>query len=222
MPHRLTSTFIATVVAASLSGASAFAQRPESDVATKQFTFAVMRNGSQIGEYNINIKTEGRTQIVDVSTQIKVTVLMLTAYYLLQTGREVWTDGHFVSYKGTTNDNGKQHSASLTAGPSGETLVVDGRRERAPKGALPATFWSAKSLDATTLVDPGNGKIVPVSIEDMGPNPVPVDGAPETARHYHITGLNRDVWMSRGHPVRFQLKGSDNSTIVSELRNSSS
>ena len=41
---------------------------------------------------------------------------------------------------------------------------------------------------------------------------------PKLARHFRLTGgLERDLWFDQnGTPLRYQLKGSDNSLITSE------
>jgi hypothetical protein len=181
-------------------------------------SFAVMRNGKQIGQYSMEIETVGKTQTVKFLTDIKVDVLMFTAYQMHHEGREVWTNGAFVSYKGSTDDNGKKHSVSMTANATGASLVVDGKHSPLPKGDIPGTIWNNKFVNAKALIDPDDGKSIPITVDDLGPDPIQVEGEPITAHHYHIGGLERDVWLSNGSPVRFQLKGSDNSTIVSELQ----
>jgi hypothetical protein len=186
--------------------------------APREISFAVTRNGNKIGDYSMEITTDGKSQTVDFVTDIKVDVLMFTAYKLHHEGREVWTNGAFVSYHGKTDDNGKNHVVSLVATPAGITLNADGKKTALGKGAIPASFWNNKFVDATTVVDPDDGKVTPVKVDDLGPDQIDVEGAPLEAHHYHIRGLNRDVWMSKGMPVRFQLKGSDNSTIVSQLQ----
>jgi hypothetical protein len=208
---------LATLPVAAVAAPPSSDPSAPNDSPTKQLNFAIMRKGAQIGQYQISIFDNGNTKTIDFSTDIKVNVLMFTAYHLHHTGQEVWTDGHFVSYVAQTDDNGKQRSVSLTSGADGETLVVDGESSQLPKGILPATFWNANFLDAKKLIDPDNGKEISVKVEDAGDDPVVMNGSPETAHHYHIGGLGRDVWMMNGLPVRFQLKGSDNSTVVSEL-----
>ena len=184
----------------------------------QRMSFAVMRNGTKIGDYSMNVTSDGKTQTVDFVTDIKVEVLMFTAYKLHHEGHEVWTNGAFVSYKGVTDDNGKHHSVSMAASPTGATLTADGKHTALPKGSIPGSIWNAKFLTATTVVDPDNGKIVPIKVDDLGSDQITVEGAPVKAHHYHIDGLDRDVWLVKGSPVRFKLKGSDNSTIVSELQ----
>jgi hypothetical protein len=190
----------------------------DSAVAPREFSFAVMRNGTKIGDYSLQIATEGKSQTVDITTDLKVNVLMFTAYQLHQEAREIWTNGTFVSYHGKSDDNGKNHVVSLVATSAGLTLNADGKKTALGNGAIPASFWNNKFVDVTTMVDPDDGKVTPVKVDDLGPDQIDVEGAPVEAHHYHIRGLDRDVWMSKGMPVRFQMKGSDNSTIVSQLQ----
>lgn len=184
----------------------------------QKLVFKIMRKGSPIGLYTIDIATTGRLTTVDVTTNIKVTVLFLTAYQLSQKGQEIWNGDQFVSYKGKTDDNGKKHVVSIAAGPKNTTIIANGKLSIAPKGAIPASLWNAGFLDQSLLIDPANGRQIPVKVVDMGKQSVVVQGVKETARHYHIHGLKRDVWMVKGEPVRFQIIGSDNSTVVSTLQ----
>lgn len=184
----------------------------------KRLVFKILRKGSPIGQYTMDVTIKGKLTTVNVTTQIKVDVLFITAYQLSHSGREIWNGDHFISYKGQTNDNGKEHVVAITADKDHTSIVIDGHRSVAPKGAIPASLWKTNFLDETMLIDPDNGRQVPVKVVDVGPEPIVLQGAKETAEHYHIEGLKRDVWMVDGWPVRFQLIGSDNSTVVSELQ----
>lgn len=198
-------------------GAS-FAASPPPVNEDRKLVFKIMREGTPIGQYAVDIATTGKLTTVDVTTHIKVSVLFLTAYHLSHTGREIWSNGQFVSYKGQTNDNGTQHVVSIRANPDDTTVVANGRHLTAPKGAIPASLWNLKFVNKSVLIDPDNGRVVPVKVVDMGPETLVVQGVKETANHYHIHGMKRDVWMMNGEPVRFQLIGSDNSAVVSELQ----
>ena len=191
---------------------------PAAPLAPKKLVFKIMRKGSPIGQYTIRISSKGPFTVVDVTTQIKVTVLFLTAYQLSQAGREIWKGDQFVSYKGKTDENGKMHVVSIVAGKDKTTVVSNGHRSIAPEGAIPASLWNAQFLKEQVLIDPADGRQVPIKVVDMGLEPVTVQGQREMARHYHIHGLKRDVWMMKGEPVRFQLIGSDHSRVVSELQ----
>lgn len=177
-----------------------------------------MRKGSPIGEYRIDVSQRGKFTVADITTTIKVDVLFLTAYQLSQKGREIWLGDKFISYKGQTNDNGKMHVVSIAAAPNDTVVISNGRRAVAPKGAIPASLWNKQFLDQSVLINPSDGAIVEVKVVDMGSQMLMIDGAQELTKHYHIDGMKRDVWMVDGEPVKFQLIGSDNSKVVSELQ----
>ncbi len=185
---------------------------------TQRLSFAIMRNGMQIGQHDIFISTEGATTTVDFRTDIQVKVMFINAYSFSYVGREVWTDSNFESFRSQTNDNGAMRSVNAVASPEKVAITADGARMEAPKNAVPASFWNLDFVNRTDFFHTETGKPLKISVTDLGNEQISTRLGPRLAHHYRLRGgLDRDLWFDQnGAPLRYQLKGSDNSVITSE------
>lgn len=205
----------AAALVALMAGSSARAAEPP-----KHLVFNIMRSGSQIGQHTIDIATDGKTTTVDMTTNIDVKVMFVSAYRLTYAAREIWTDGAFSSFRSQTDDNGKKHTVNVTSTPDKVTVVADGKRSDAPKGTLPATFWNTQFTTRQNLIHTENGEVLAIKVADVGMEQIQTPAGLKPARHYRLSGgLERDMWFDQaGTPTRFQLRGSDKSIITSEAQ----
>ena len=181
-------------------------------------SFAIMRNGQQIGQHDITISSEEGTTTVNFRTEIQVKVMFINAYSFTYAGREVWADNHFKSFVSQTNDNGASHSVNASAGADRVAIAADGARMDASKNTVPSSFWNLDFINRTDFFHTETGKLMKLSVTDMGNERLSTRMGWRVARHYRIRGdLERDLWFDQsGAPMRYQLRGSDNSVITSE------
>lgn len=184
----------------------------------QRMSFAIMRNGMQIGQHDIRITTEGGTTTVDFRTEIQVKVMFINAYSFSYVGREVWTDKEFTSFRSQTNDNGTSHMVSATAGADKVAINADGAKVEAPKGAIPASFWNLDFVNRSDFFHTETGQPMKITVTDLGEENISTRMGQKLARHYRLRGgLDRDLWFDQnGAPLRYQLRGTDNSVITSE------
>ncbi len=184
----------------------------------QRLSFAIMRNGVQIGQHDMEIAADGATTTVDFRTQIAVKVMFINAYSFGYVGREIWTDNNFVSFQSQTNDNGKAHAVTASAGADKTTIVADGKSIEAPGSVIPASFWNMSLLARTAFFHTENGLPLKIAVADLGNEQLSTRMGPKLAHHFRLTGgLERDLWFDQnGTPLRYQLKGTDNSLITSE------
>ncbi len=185
---------------------------------TQRMSFAIMRNGVQIGQHDINLSTEGATTTVDFRTQIEVKVMFINAYSFSYVGRETWTDNSFASFRSQTNDNGTMLAVNASASSDKVSIVADGKRIDAPKVTIPASFWNLDFVGRTEFFNTETGQPIKINITDMGNEQISTRMGQKLAHHYRLRGgLDRDLWFDQnGAPLRYQLRGSDNSVITSE------
>ena len=184
----------------------------------QRLSFAIMRNGQQIGQHEMEIAREGASTTVDFRTQIEVKVMFIKAYSFSYTGREMWNGDTFVSFESRTNDNGKPHAVSASASADKTAITADGKTIDATANVIPASFWSLAFLNRTAFFHTETGLLLKIAIADLGNELIATRMGPKLARHFKLTGgLERDLWFDQnGTPLRYQLKGSDNSLITSE------
>jgi len=179
----------------------------------KHTTFAVMRNGEQIGTNTIAIERTGSQTSVDVRTHIAVTLAFVTVYRFDQTLNEQWSDRQLMSLQTRTDDNGSVHQTR--AGRTGEQFAVraDDRDSEAPAAVIPLDLWNPAVLTQTQVLDPKDGSLVPLRVVDHGDDELP--GGAGHAHHYTITTtFSQDVWYDKaGDLVGVQITGRDGSVI---------
>jgi hypothetical protein len=204
-----------TLLAAAVTLASQ-CLRAEPDV--QHLSYAIMRNGLQIGQHDMDINRDGEAVTVDVRTHIAVKVMFITAYSFSYVGRETWAQNHLVSFQSRTNDNGTPHAVSASAGADKTMIVADGMTISAMGNVIPASLWNLAFLTRTEFFHTETGLLLRISFLDLGNEQLSTRMGPRLAHHYKLTGgLERDLWFDpNGAPLRYQLRGSDNSVITSE------
>ena len=158
------------------------------------YVFDITRDGNKIGVDTLDITKDGDTTTAKISTSIPVEVAFIEVYHFEHAATEVWKGGKFVSYKAQTNDHGTKYKVSSVASPDGKVdLTVNGEKQELSQLAVPATFWSNDFINATQVIDPDKGKVLAVQVQDLGDEPIDLNGQQVQAHHYQMTGeLNRD------------------------------
>jgi hypothetical protein len=213
------------ICAAALS--AGLADRALADVAPgdgkTRKVFDILRNGTPIGTNTIEIDRQDDTTTVKIATNIAVTVMFIEAYRYEHTCTEIWKAGQLVSFSSRTNDNGTKHAIEVTPKQDKLSIEVNGKRSEVPKTVAPASLWTKAVINQPELFEPANGKRLQVKVKDLGEEAVSVNGVTRKARHYKLTdksgkNFERDLWFEGDTLVRMKLVGSDQSTILSELR----
>ena len=184
----------------------------------QRLSFAIMRNGQQIGQHDMEIARDGAATTVNFRTQIEVKVMFIKAYSFGYVGREIWNGDNFLSFESQTNDNGIQHAVTATTRSNKTSIIADGKTMEAPGNVIPASFWNLAFLTRTSFFHTETGLPLKIAIADLGNEQIATRLGPKLARHFRLTGgLERDLWFDQaGTPLRYQLRGSDNSLITSE------
>jgi hypothetical protein len=197
------------IVAALVLGANAAGAAPET------IRFAIMRNGDQIGTHTVEINRGPREITVNSATELTVKVLFVTAYHLQQTGSVRWVNGKLVAFTSETDDNGTLHKLSVALKPAGLEVQADGKTSIVDKNIIPATLWNPEMMKRTSVLDPQDGQVVPITVTDVGPEDLTFDAHTIKARHFTIKGkFSQDVWYDEhGRLVQSSLVAPDNSVI---------
>jgi hypothetical protein len=182
---------------------------------TKTTTFAVMRNDTRIGTSTISIADTGQETTVASATHVAVKFAFLTLYHFDQTETEQWASGQWQSLSATTDDNGTVHRVIANKAQDNITVQGNGQPKRFALSVIPASLWNDAILTQNAALDPLDGRIVAVKINDRGEDDLIVQGERTRARHYVITtGFSQDVWYDRKHQlVQVEMKGRDGSLI---------
>jgi hypothetical protein len=188
--------------------------------------FDIIRGGDKIGVDTVEVDRQKDSTSVKTNTKISVKVLSIEMYHMEHSANETWKGGQLVAFKSHTNDNGTKHDVEIAPGsaPDKLTLIVDGVKTDVPKTISPASLWTKDVVGHPDLFDPADGKRLSVKVKDMGEEAVTLnDGMKKQAHHYKLSdktpgAFDRDLWYDGDLLVRMKLVGSDNSSIVSDLR----
>jgi Family of unknown function (DUF6134) len=186
---------------------------------TTTLSYAVMRNGSQIGSTIVKLVRDRRQMDVDVATHVQVKIAFLTVYRYEQHETEQWTDGRLQAMSSVTDDNGAVHRVNATSRGNVLAVDADGRIRTVDADVIPASLWNAALVKKTLALDTQDGKLTPVAVVDRGEEQLVLRGHTTLAHHYSInTGFAQDVWYDQQHRlVKVQLHGSDGSQIQYKL-----
>jgi hypothetical protein len=76
---------------------------------------------------------------------------------------------------------------------------------------------------AKTLIHPDNGRVMSVSVKELGPDQVTMGGTPHQAQHYKVSAgkdYERDLWYEGDQLIRVRIKDTttQGSLISSDLQ----
>jgi Family of unknown function (DUF6134) len=186
---------------------------------SETFKYAIMRDGKQIGTSTTNIQRNGSHTLVDTTTSVDVRILGFTAYRYEQKSNEHWADGHVVAVRAQTNNNGTERSMSVTLYDKKLVGEADGKKLSLDADLIPWSVWTPKVVSQTVVIDTADGKLMSISVADLGTESINVRGQTIKAHHYAMNGqLEQDLWYDEhDHLVQLRLKGSDGSVISYRL-----
>ena len=209
---RLAKTFklAAGILVALAFGANAAPGAPET------LRFAIMRNGDQIGTHTVEINRGPKEISVNMSTDLAVKVMFITAYHLQYTTSEKWVGGKLVALNSQSDDNGTKYKVSATLKPNGLEVDANGKTSTVDKNIIPATLWNPEVVKRSQVLDPKDGEVVPITVTDQGVEELAIDGRTVKARHYVLKGkFPQDVWYDeKGRLVQSSLVAPDGSVIL--------
>jgi Family of unknown function (DUF6134) len=187
----------------------------EAPASAETLRYAIMRNGDQIGTHTVEITRTGSDTSVSLATNLVVKVLFITAYHFQHTDSERWANGHLVSLKSSTDNNGTRHNVSVVTKPSGLELDADGKMSQLDRNIVTGSLWNADILHHMQFLDAQDGQTLPLTVIDDGTDDVMVGGHPLKAHHYTLKSrYSQDVWFDdHQRLVQVKIVGTDGSII---------
>lgn len=183
-------------------------------------SYAVLRNGAEIGSHVFRFRHDGHRLIVEIHTRMAVRWAVLTVYRFEHDGTEIWQGDRLVAMQTRTNDDGKHHLIDARSNDTGTTVEVEGKPHQLEAGLLPASLWNPRVLAQAALLNTVDGTPAHVAARQLGEEMLQVQGRAVVARHYALTGdLAREVWYDPdGRLVKVRFKAKDDSDIEYVLR----
>jgi hypothetical protein len=195
-------------------------------------TYAVYRNGENVGRHVVAFEQKGSAQVVTIDSDITVRAMGLVAYRYVHHGNEVWAGEQLQSMQTKTDDNGRKFTVSAqhvganlkvehtTSGPVA-TAAYDGyqvpdiSRETLPANLMPTSQWNIRQVKQSTLLNSQYGTPAHVTIVSAGRESVQTPKrSVETTRYTYTGDLRMDLWYDdRGRWVKGTFVAFDGSSI---------
>ena len=182
-------------------------------------TFAVMRNGEQIGSTTVRLQRIGDQTIADVATQVQVKIAYITVYRYEQRQTERWVAGNLAALTSVTDDNGSVHKVVATRTGDKLSVNANGKVREIDQTVIPANLWNASLVRTAVALNTKDGSVMPISVVDRGKEQLVLQGRPTTAHRYSIkTTIPQEVWYDEQQRLlKVELRGIDGSTIYYQL-----
>jgi len=152
-------------------------------------TFAVLRNGSRIGQHTVALARADEATTVEIRADIAVGIGPIVLYRYAHQVRETWRAGALQRFESETNDDGARYRILAERRPEG--LVIEGAasgRLVLPANALPLTHWNKDCL-SVPVFHPQTGDAIVARVEPRGQEAVALaSGRTVSASRYTISG----------------------------------
>lgn len=178
-------------------------------------TFAVYRNGEQIGRHTLTFQHNGANLTVSTAVDLAVKLMGFTAYRYTHRAQETWNGDAFQAIASQTDDNGKKFVVRAQTSAAGLEVVRNAEHEVMPAGLLPTSHWNVRQIAQSSLFNSQNGTQAHVRVTPLGREKVKTATGWTDATHYRYSGdVAKDQWFDdRGRWVKTTFKASDGSTI---------
>jgi hypothetical protein len=192
----------------------AFASLAVAAEPTKRVTFAVYRNGEEVGRHALTFDQNGSSQLITVAVDISVQKLGLVAYRYRHHGTERWSDDQLENLKTNTDDNGRFFAVDVRRSAKGFEVERSGLppvsaadtmggglpkpdiiRELFPGDMLPTTLWNVQAMRRSALLNTQYGTLSRIRVEPMGREMLSLKSGRLGSTRYRVTGdLQLDQW----------------------------
>jgi hypothetical protein len=224
VPHttfRIRAAQCCLVVAMSCAAASIHGGEPPTS-----WSFSAYLDDKPIGSHRFDLTAAaGEVRELHSEARFEVKFLGFTAYRYHHLNRERWAGNCLGSLAANTDDDGKTTAVNGEATDRGFAVSTRAGKKSSQVTAqgcvLSFAYWNPTHLATQRqLLDPGTGRIEPVTITRLAASSVPVRGATTAVTGLRIAGLKHpiDVWYdSAGHWVGLDTSVEGNRRLTYRL-----
>lgn len=209
--------FSCALVASAMTGFADAANR-EAVPDTGTIAFDVYRGNSPFGTHILSFEERGDELRVTTDVDLRVRIGPITAFRYEHDSVETYRNGELVSLQTSTLKDGERLSVNITR--NGDVYTGQGSDEEGnsrsvtlSSSLLPSSHWGGYAVGLETVINTETGVEMPVSIIELGPAMIEVNGRTIETRHVRLEGsLTLDLWYdANGEWVRsqFSVRGQD-------------
>ena len=183
--------------------------------------FAVIRDGEVIGHHRVAFRQEGPTTLMVVEAKIEITLLGITVYRFLHSGRETWRGGRLIDFHTTTDDDGDRLMVEARRNGAGDFDVRNSDQALvAPGKTIPSSLWHLGILQARAedrLLHTITGELLPMKVTGLGRREVETGAGLVAAEGYFVDArpdFHRELWYDEaGLLAAAALTAADGSSV---------
>ena len=138
-----------------------------------RLAFAVMRNGSLLGNHVVTFQPSSDALMVHIAVDLAFKLGPITLFHYRHRGSERWVGGQIMGFESTTNDNGTAYQ--VKGQRVAEGLAVEGTstsRYIAPAEALPGNHWNRAMLGGP-FINTQDGRLMHPRVAALGLEQIP-------------------------------------------------
>jgi hypothetical protein len=153
--------------------------------------FTIFNNEDDVGALDLVFADKGNRRTLDISMQIKVRILFVTAYRFRHNATETWSAAGLNSLSSETNDNGREYVVSIKPEGTGHQVRSNEGNVLTTGTRLTELIWCEKSARGGKVISTLTGSVDDIPIDYIGPETISIDGHDHTARHYRFVRKKR-------------------------------
>jgi hypothetical protein len=165
---------------------------------SQTWNFKVYLDDQEIGEHRFVVSTQNNTRHVEVDAKFDVRVLFFTAYSYRHSNYEVWRQQCLQSIKSKTDDNGEQQYVEGEEHGKAFRVVTKLSNEQIDGCIKTFAYWDPDFLNSRQLLNAQTGKLMPVTIKEVGKKIIQVRGDSVESEQYRVITdeFSIDLWYS--------------------------
>jgi Domain of unknown function (DUF6134) len=176
----------------------------------RRMAFDILRDGDSIGGHEVAFQHHGDRLEVDIVIEISVSLAFIPVFAYRHRNHEVWQHGRLVALDSTTDDDGQHFSVTARALDDGLHVIGSDGDILAPADILPTSYWDARTVVQSRLLDSQRGRLLEVEPRYLGEEMLE-SGA--VARRHRLSGdIDLDLWYAPGGEwlkIAFQVRGAE-------------
>ena len=195
-----------------------------------EVSFDIIRKNKNIGSLITTFKKEGDKLEIRTILDIKVKVLLFTAYKFFQDTTETWVNGEFVKIKGYT-DFEDEREYYIKGNDSDENFIasgMDGELVLSNK-ILPLNYWNKKILEEEEIFDTQKGIVRKITVQKLENETINMNNKKIETEKYTMNASTNPkdkgpfpqytLWYKNDELIKFEFVNPKDNKKIQTIRN---
>jgi hypothetical protein len=168
-----------------------------------EWRFDVALDGRPIGYHRFELSERDGERELRSEAKFNVRFLVFDAYRYTHEAREIWQGDCLQQLVARTDDNGDELTVRGVRESAGFVVATPERTAQLERCVQTFAYWNPRILEATELLNPQTGDLIPVTVTRVGNETIDVRGRPVEAERFRLKGTSRsgetlqiDLWYS--------------------------